>query len=98
MLKAHANHGRSLGMKPGNFDRETIRRVSLDYTMHALSGFKRKLLPQLPDGTTFKLAYISGVMVERDQEKKLWIADEARHIRVRQQSLHTLHRRLTDSE
>jgi len=59
-----------------------MRRVSVDYTMHALASFKRTLQPQLPAGTAFKFAYISGVMVERDQAKKLWFADEARHIRV----------------
>ena len=82
-------------MKPGNFDRETMRRVSVDYTMHAVSEFKRKLQPQLPNGTSFKIAYISGVMVERDQEKKLWFADEARHIRVCHLLQHNMHTKLT---
>jgi len=69
-------------MTPGKLDMKTSRHVSVDYTMHALAEFKRKLQPQLPVGTSFKFAYISGVMVERDQTKKLWFAEEVRHIRV----------------
>jgi len=69
-------------MTPGNLDMKTIRHVSVDYTMHAIAEFQRKLLPQLPAGTRFSFAYISGFMVERDQTKKLWFLEEVRHIRV----------------
>jgi len=61
---------------------ETARKVNVDYTLAAANAFATSLTPQLGDGKRFRFVCLSGMLVERDQQKKLWFiagitADEA---------------------
>ncbi|KAL8706681.1 MAG: hypothetical protein Q9201_000315 [Fulgogasparrea decipioides] len=60
---------------------ENNRRINLDYTMVAAETFTRELAPQLPEGKNFRFVYLSGMMTERNQERKLWFMSETRRIR-----------------
>ena len=59
------------------------RRINLDYTLAAAKGFQKALAPRLADqGKKFRFVYCSGMMTERDQERKLWFMGEMRRTRV----------------
>ena len=63
---------------PRNPDIETTRRINVDYTMATANTFKSFG----SEPTPFRFVYVSGLMVEKDQEKNLWFGSAPRKIRV----------------
>ncbi|KAL8736129.1 MAG: hypothetical protein Q9181_002519 [Wetmoreana brouardii] len=60
---------------------ESNRRINLDYTIVAAETFANQLAPQLAEGKDFRFVYLSGMLTERDQARKLWFMSESRMIR-----------------
>ena len=58
------------------------RKVEVDYTIAAATAFTRSLTPMLSPGQKFRFVYLSGLISERDQEKSLWYAQDARRLKV----------------
>ena len=67
----------SLGVPQGTHESE------VEYPMAAINAFVTSLAPQLHHGKRFRFVYVSGMLSERDQEKKLWIAQGPRRYKVR---------------
>lgn len=55
------------------------RRISIDYNIAAGEAFAEV---GRENGVRFKMVYVSGELVERDQSKSLWLIPESRRIRV----------------
>ncbi|KAL8812748.1 MAG: hypothetical protein Q9223_007213 [Gallowayella weberi] len=55
---------------------EANRRINLDYTVAAAKAFIG-----LNEKAKFRFVYLSGMLTERDQERKLWFMSEARKTR-----------------
>ena len=60
---------------PGAF--EMMMKVDQAWPIAALRTFR-----SISSASMFRYVYTSGFLVERDQEKKLWVADKLRKIRV----------------
>ena len=60
-----------------------LQRSEIEYTMAAATTFARELAPMLPQGKKFRFVYLSGMIAERDQGKRLWYAQDGRRIKVR---------------
>jgi hypothetical protein len=67
---------RALGAKSPGGDK--TRRVNLNYALSACSAFRTLPLPS--PTSKFRLAYTSGIITERDQDKSLWIMSDMRKI------------------
>jgi len=71
----------ALGLvKPGDLD--LYRRINVTFHEKASQAFANSLAPELEKGQKFRFAYISGIAAVRDQEKKLWVGEGFRKIRV----------------
>ena len=70
----------ALGAKGGSA--ADLRRSEIEYTMAAATAFTRELAPMLPQGKKFRFVYLSGMIAERDQGKRLWYAQDGRRIKV----------------
>ena len=57
--------------------------MSIDYTLAAAKAFASNVAPHLTEGQKFRFVYTSGMMSERNQEAKLWVAEDYRKLRVR---------------
>jgi hypothetical protein len=53
------------------------RRVNLDYALAACTAFESLARES---NTKFRLAYTSGIITERDQDKSLWIMSDMRKV------------------
>lgn len=74
---------RSIGTTPSKSgDLVAARRINVDYTKAAAETFANKLAPQLGEKTTFRFIYVSGAGTERNQDQKLWFAQDFRRMRV----------------
>ncbi|KAI4246133.1 MAG: hypothetical protein L6R40_002085 [Gallowayella cf. fulva] len=58
---------------------EANRRINLDYTIAAARAFVEAKVAG--EGNKLRFVYLSGMLTERDQERKLWFMSEARKIR-----------------
>lgn len=71
---------RTLGILPANVPKDDdgtlVRRVNLDYTMAAVQAFRECCV------NPFQFVYVSGAIVERDQNKPLWYMQDYRRLRV----------------
>jgi hypothetical protein len=56
---------------------EKTRRVNLEYALAAATAFQSLARES---NTKFRLAYTSGIITERDQDKSLWIMSDMRKI------------------
>lgn len=61
---------------------EQNRKINLDYTITAARTFAEQFAEGDGEGKKFRFVYLSGMLTERDPEKKLWFMREARLIRV----------------
>ncbi|EPE26253.1 NAD(P)-binding Rossmann-fold containing protein [Glarea lozoyensis ATCC 20868] len=66
----------ALGAKSTGGDK--TRRVNLNYALSACNAFRT--LPLSSPTAKFRLAYTSGIITERDQDKNLWIMSDMRKI------------------
>ncbi|KAK0624798.1 hypothetical protein B0T17DRAFT_507840 [Bombardia bombarda] len=64
-----------------NFDVDTCRKVSIDYTLAAARAFIAHLAPQLPEGRKFRFVFCSGKYAEWDQQKPLHFLADTRRIK-----------------
>ena len=75
---------RSIGTTPSKSgDLDAARRINIDYTKAAAEMFAEKLAPQLQGGKKFRFVYLSGTGSEKNQEQRLWFAQDFRRMRVR---------------
>jgi len=56
------------------------RAVEIDYPLAAVTAFAA--LIALPLGKRFRFLYLSGMIAERDQMKRLWYMQDARWLKV----------------
>jgi hypothetical protein len=71
-LTAHRN----LGVK--NADIETCRKVSVEYTLSAITAFSTL---GAQNGKPFRFIFMSGFLSSRDQTKSLWFLQEGRRLK-----------------
>jgi hypothetical protein len=67
---------RALGAKSTGGDK--TRKVNLEYALAAVNAFRTLPLSSLT--SKFRLAYTSGIITERDQDKSLWIMSDMRKV------------------
>ena len=58
---------------------DEYKRINVDFPAAAANAFATHLAKP---NQKFRLAYMSGFLSERDQTRKLWVAQDMRHIRV----------------
>lgn len=86
-MAPYARLCRTIGTTPSKSSNlDLARRVNVDYTQAAAECFADKLAPQLEGGKKFQFMYLSGAGVAKNQQQKLWFAQEFRRLRVRQKS------------
>ncbi|KAI1328113.1 hypothetical protein F5Y16DRAFT_165947 [Xylariaceae sp. FL0255] len=69
------------GRAPQFPDVETARKVSVDYTVNAARAFLAALPTHLPAGQKFRFMFCSGQFAEWDDNKKLYMLSDTRHIK-----------------
>ena len=84
LFSALPRFDRSIGTTPSKSgDLDAAHRINIDYTKAAAEMFVGKLAPQLQGGKKFRFVYLSGAGSEKNQEQKLWFAQDFRQMRVR---------------
>ena len=72
----------SLGVKlTSENTMEEARAIEVTSTLTFARLCAEVLAPALPDGKKLRFVYVSGALGERDQEKRLWFATEARKMK-----------------
>jgi hypothetical protein len=65
-------------------DAATAYKVNADFAIAAAKAVADKLTPALKDqGNKFRFVYCSAVWAENDLDKKLWLLEDSRKMKVR---------------
>ena len=76
---------RCLGGKVDDFPNlEAARKVGIDFTLAAANAFVKGICPTLQQQQTqkFRFVFCGGKGAEWDQEKKLWVFNDSRKLKV----------------
>jgi hypothetical protein len=74
---------RTIGGRANQFPNlEAYKKVQVDFALAAARAFQEQLVPQLPEGKTFRFVLCSGKFAEWDQKKPLHFMADTRRAKV----------------